>query len=68
MTVCDLRNDNYYHLIVTEIPSIFDTNSRLRVYKGCQVVNEQLINGIASSVQSVFIDESSMKIPSMESD
>lgn len=66
MNICDMRNDNYYHLIVSEIPSIFDTNSRLRVYKGCQVINDQLINGIASSIQSVYIDESSLKIPSKQ--
>lgn len=64
MNVCDLKNDNYYKLIAAEIPFSLDTKPRLRVYKGTQVVHEQGLPGIPSSVQSLYIDESHPKMPS----
>ena len=65
MTVCDLKSDNYYKLIAAEIPFELESRPRLRVYKGTQVVNEQIIPGIPSSVQSLYIDESHPKMPSI---
>jgi Bardet-Biedl syndrome 1 protein len=63
MTVCDLKNDNYFKLIAAEIP--FDMRPpRLRVYKGNQVVSDQALPGIPSSVQHLFIDEIEPKMPS----
>lgn len=64
MSVCDLKNDDYYKLIAAEIPFSLVSKPRLRVYKGTQVVNEQLLPGIPSSVQSLYIDESQPKMPS----
>lgn len=64
MNVCDLKNENYYKLIAAEIPFSLDTKPRLRVYKGTQVVHEQGLPGIPSSVQSLYIDESHPKMPS----
>lgn len=64
MSVCDLRNDNYYKLIAAEIPFDLDANPRLRVYKGTQVINEQGLPGIPSAVESLYIDESHPKMPS----
>lgn len=64
MNVCDLKNDNYYKLIASEIPFEVDARPRLRVYKGTQVINEQGLPGIPSSVQSLYIDESHPKMPS----
>lgn len=64
MSVCDLRNDNYYKLIVAEIPFSFEKKPRLRVYKGTQVIHEQGLPGIPSSVESLYIDESHPKMSS----
>lgn len=64
MSVCDLKNDDYFKLIAAEIPFSLDTKPRLRVYKGTQIVNEQGLPGIPSSVQSLYIDESHPKMPS----
>jgi hypothetical protein len=65
MSVCDLKNDDYYKLIAAEIPFSLDTKPRLRVYKGTQIVNEQGLPGIPSSVQSLYIAESQPKMPSI---
>ena len=66
MTVCDLKNDGYFKLIVGEIPLILDSKKppRLRVYKGNQVVSEQGLPGIPSAVISFYIDENDPKMPS----
>jgi hypothetical protein len=64
MSVCDLKNDDYYKLIAAEIPFSLDTKPRLRVYKGTQIVNEQGLPGIPSSVQSLYIAENQPKMPS----
>lgn len=66
MTVCDLRNDGYYMMIVGEIPLTLDSKKppRLRVYKGNQVVSEQGLPGVPSSVVSFYIDEIEPKMPS----
>lgn len=64
MSVCDLKSDSYYKLIAAEIPFDFDVKPRLRVYKGTQVVHEQLLPGIPSAVESLYIDESHPKMPS----
>lgn len=64
LSVCDLRNDDYYKLVAAEIPFSFETKPRLRVYKGTQVLHDQGLPGIPSSVQSLYIDESQPKMPS----
>lgn len=66
MTVCDLKNDGYFKLIVGEIPLILDSKKppRLRVYKGNQVVSEQGLPGIPSTVISFYIGENEPKMPS----
>lgn len=66
MTVCDLLNDGYFKLVVGEIPLTLDTKKppRLRVYKGNQVVSEQGLPAVPSSVISFYIDEIEPKMPS----
>ena len=64
MSVCDLKNDDYFKLIAAEIPFSLDTKPRLRVYKGTQIENEQGLPGIPSSVQSLYISENQPKMPS----
>ena len=64
MSVCDLKNDSYYKLIAAEIPFSFENKPKLRVYKGTQVVHEQGLPGIPSSVQSLYIEELQPKMPS----
>lgn len=65
MSVCDLQCNNYYKLIAAEIPlALEDKPPRLRVYKGNQVVNDQALPGIPSSVQCIYIDEIEPKMPS----
>lgn len=64
MSVCDLKNDNYYKLIAAEIPLSLEAKPKLRVYKGTQVWNDQGLPGMPSSVQSLYIDESYPKMPS----
>lgn len=68
MSVCDLKNDNYYKLVAAEIPFSLDTKPRLRVYKGTQVINEQGLPGIPSAVESLYIDELPPKMPSKKSE
>lgn len=64
MSVCDLKCDNYFKLVAAEIPFSLDSKPRLRVYKGTQVIHEQMIPGIPSSVQSLYIEETQPKMPS----
>jgi Bardet-Biedl syndrome 1 protein len=61
-----LHNENYYKLIAAEIPFFFDNEKspRLRVYKGSQVISDQGLPGVPSSVQCLYIDESEPKMPS----
>ncbi|KAG5673312.1 hypothetical protein PVAND_003372 [Polypedilum vanderplanki] len=65
MSVCDLQCNNYYKLVTAEIPLKIPEKRppRLRVYKGNQVINDQALPGIASSVQSLYIDENEPKMP-----
>lgn len=65
MTICDLRNDNYHNLIAAEIPFELDKRPRLKVYKGTQLISEQGLPGIPSSIQTVYIDEPDPKMPSV---
>ncbi|CAO1340392.1 unnamed protein product [Diamesa serratosioi] len=63
MTICDLKNDNYYKLIAAEIPYSIDTKPKLKVYKGSQLINEQGLPGIPSAIEFVYIDECEPKTP-----
>ncbi|CRK95130.1 CLUMA_CG008608, isoform A [Clunio marinus] len=63
MSVCDLKNDNYYKLIAAEISFDLEIKPRLRVYKGTQVVHDQNLPGIPSAVESLYIDETHPKMP-----
>lgn len=62
--MCDLKNDNYYKLITAEIPTdIHNEKSRLKVYKGTTLVNDQGLPNIPSAVVSFYIDEYEPKVP-----
>lgn len=61
--MCDLKNDNYYKLISAEIPADINEKSRLKVYKGTKLVNDQGLPGIPSAVESFYIDEYEPKVP-----
>ncbi|CAO1334828.1 unnamed protein product [Diamesa hyperborea] len=63
MTICDLKNDNYYKLIAAEIPYSIDMKPKLKVYKGSQLISEQGLPGIPSAIEFIYIDECEPKTP-----
>ncbi|XP_053676967.1 Bardet-Biedl syndrome 1 protein homolog [Anopheles nili] len=64
MTLCDLKNDNYYQLVVVDVPmSDFDTKPKLKVYKGTNLISEQHLPGIPSAVESLYINDQEPRIP-----
>lgn len=71
MTLCDVRSDNYHALVVADLCPLLadntDGRSRLKVFKGTTLVNEQPIAGIPAAVISLYIDENgSPKVPGMD--
>lgn len=68
MSLCDIRSDNYHALIVADLCPLAadntDGRSRLKVFKGTTLVNEQPIVGVPAAVVSLYIDEHVMpKVP-----
>ncbi|XP_065093979.1 Bardet-Biedl syndrome 1 protein homolog [Ochlerotatus camptorhynchus] len=64
MSLCDLKNDNYYQLVIVDVPLFdFDTKPKLKVYKGTNLTSEQNLPGIPSAVESLYINEQEPKIP-----
>lgn len=65
LSLADLKNDNYYKLIAVEIPNEFhgDAKSKLKVFKGAQLISEQGLPGIPSSVQTLHVDDNDPRIP-----
>ncbi|XP_055537016.1 Bardet-Biedl syndrome 1 protein homolog [Wyeomyia smithii] len=64
MSLCDLKNDNYYQLIIVDVPLFdFDSKPKLKVYKGTNLTSEQNLPGIPSAVESLYINEQEPKIP-----
>ncbi|XP_055601592.1 Bardet-Biedl syndrome 1 protein homolog [Uranotaenia lowii] len=64
MSLCDLKNDNYYQLIIVDVPLFdFDSKPKLKVYKGTNLTSEQNLPGIPSAVESLYINEQEPRIP-----
>ncbi|XP_035784786.1 Bardet-Biedl syndrome 1 protein homolog isoform X2 [Anopheles albimanus] len=64
MTLCDLKNDSYYQLIVVDVPLLdFDAKPKLKVYKGTNLVSEQHLPGIPCAVESLYISDQEPRIP-----
>lgn len=65
MTLCDLKNDNYYQLVTVDVPMFdFDAKPKLKVYKGTNLISEQHLPGIPSAVESLYINDQEPRIPS----
>lgn len=64
MTLCDLKNDGYHKLVVTEIPYNWDEKPKLKIYKGVNLMTERGLPDFASGVTILYIDEPEPKIPS----
>lgn len=65
LSLRNLKNDNYHQLIAAEIPSDLNGKSKLRVYKGTQLISEQVLPGVPAAVESYYIDENEPKVPSI---
>ncbi|XP_055628278.1 Bardet-Biedl syndrome 1 protein homolog isoform X2 [Toxorhynchites rutilus septentrionalis] len=64
MSLCDLKNDNYYQLVIVDIPLFdFNTKPKLKVYKGTNLASEQNLPGIPSALESLYINEQEPRIP-----
>ncbi|EAA04615.4 AGAP007459-PA [Anopheles gambiae str. PEST] len=64
MTLCDLKNDNYYQLVTVDVPMFdFDAKPKLKVYKGTNLISEQHLPGIPSAVESLYINDQEPRIP-----
>ncbi|ETN65941.1 BBS1 [Anopheles darlingi] len=64
MTLCDLKNDSYYQLIVVDVPMLdFEAKPKLKVYKGTNLVSEQHLPGIPCAVESLYISDQEPRIP-----
>lgn len=63
VALCDLKSDNYYKLIVADIPLDFATKPKLKVFKGTSQIAEQGLPGIPAAIQTIFIDEQEPRIP-----
>lgn len=65
LSLCDLKSDNYYKLIVADIPLDLKTKCKLKVFKGTSQVAEQGLPGIPSSIQTLYIDELEPRVPGL---
>lgn len=66
MSLCDLKNDNYYQLVIVDVPLFdFDAKPKLKVYKGTNLTSEQNLPGIPAAVESFYISEQEPRIPSI---
>ncbi|EAT38940.1 AAEL009211-PA [Aedes aegypti] len=64
MSLCDLKNDNYYQLVIVDVPLFdFDAKPKLKVYKGTNLTSEQNLPEIPSSVECFYLDEPEPRIP-----
>ncbi|XP_058838064.1 Bardet-Biedl syndrome 1 protein homolog [Topomyia yanbarensis] len=64
LSLCDLKNDNYYQLVIVDIPLFdFDAKPKLKVYKGTNLTSEQNLPGIPSAVESLYINDQEPRIP-----
>ncbi|EDS36472.1 BBS1 [Culex quinquefasciatus] len=64
MSLCDLKNDNYYQLVIVDVPLFdFDAKPKLKVYKGTNLTSEQNLPGIPAAVESFYISEQEPRIP-----
>ncbi|XP_058066095.1 Bardet-Biedl syndrome 1 protein homolog [Anopheles bellator] len=64
MTLCDLKNDNYYQLVVVDVPLFdFDAKPKLKVYKGTNLTSEQHLPGIPCAVESFYITDQEPRTP-----
>lgn len=65
LTLVDLKNDDYFELVIVEIPKSFksDDKPKPKVYKGTKLISEQTLPGIPSCVQSLYVDDNDPKIP-----
>lgn len=68
LSLCDLKSDGYYKLIAAdvmtaEMATTLTPRSKLKAFKGTALVSEQLLPGIASSVESFYIDENIPRVP-----
>lgn len=67
MSLCDLKNDNYYQLVIVDVPLFdFDAKPKLKVYKGTNLTSEQNLPEIPSSVECFYLDEPEPRIPSID--
>uniref|UniRef100_A0A182QKI4 Uncharacterized protein n=1 Tax=Anopheles farauti TaxID=69004 RepID=A0A182QKI4_9DIPT len=65
MTLCDLKNDNYYQLVIVDVPLFdFDAKPKLKVYKGTNLISEQHLPGIPCGVASLYINDQEPRTPS----
>lgn len=67
LTLVDLKNDDYFKLVIVEIPQSFKTDEKpkLKVFKGTTLVSEQSLPGIPSSLKSFYVDDNDPKLPGM---
>lgn len=65
LTLVDLRNDDYFKLVIVEIPQNFqsDDKPKLKVYKGTTLVSEQTLPGTPSALKSFYVDDNDPKLP-----
>lgn len=66
ISLVDLKNDDYFKLVIVEIPQSFgqpDGKPKLKVYKGTTLVSEQNLPGIPSSLKSFYVDDNDPKLP-----
>ncbi|XP_058121914.1 Bardet-Biedl syndrome 1 protein homolog [Anopheles ziemanni] len=64
MTLCDLKNDHYYQLVIVDVPMFdFDVKPKLKVYKGTNLVSEQHLPGIPCAVESLYINDQEPRTP-----
>lgn len=65
LTLVDLKNDDYFKLVIVEIPQNFrsDEKPKLKVYKGTTLISEQTLPGIPSSLKSFYVDDNDPKLP-----
>lgn len=65
LTLVDLKNDDYFELVLVEIPKSFklDEKPKLKVYKGTKLISEQTLPGMPSCLKSLYVDDNDPKIP-----
>lgn len=65
LSLCDLKSDNYYKLIVANVPLDLTAKPKLKVFKGTSQVAEQGLPGIPSAIQTIYIDEQEPRTPGL---